>query len=149
VSDLSAAGTAVGLTFGVAVSPIVAALVTRPPLAPTADPPAHRPTGKVGLRAGRVTIGACRLTGLRVGWRRPLPTFLIFSAGLAAVALCDRYWRVLPKRVVYPTWVAGLAGLAAAAGLILIAAGRLERRGSLPLGTYLGAGTAIVVWVWH
>lgn len=37
---------------------------------------------------------------------------------------------------------------AGTASLILIAAGRLERRGSLPLGTYLGAGTAIVVWVW-
>jgi leader peptidase (prepilin peptidase)/N-methyltransferase len=220
VSNLSAAGTAVGLSFGVAVSPIVAAFVARPPLAPTADPPAHRPTGEVRLRAGLVTIGVCGVTGLRVGWRWPLAAFLVFSAGLAALGLCDRYWRVLPKRVVYPTWVAGLAGLTLAAGLdhrwssladaalggavlfaifavlhlvapaaiafgdariagpvgtalgwwggttviigltagfvaaaivslILIAAGRLERQGSVPLGTYLGAGAAIVVWVWH
>jgi len=220
VSDLSAAGITVGLGFGVAVSPIVAALVARPPLDPTAEPPAHRPTGKVRLRAGLVTVVVCGVTGLRVGWRWPLPAFLVFSAGLAALGLCDRYWRVLPKRVVYPTWAAGLVGLAVAAGLdhrwsaltdaavggsvlfavfavlhlaapsaiafgdarlagpvgtalgwwggttviagltagfvaaavvslILIAVGRLERRGSVPLGTYLAAGAAIVVWAWH
>ncbi len=50
------------------------------------------------------------------------------------------------------TVIIGLtAGFVAAAivSLILGALGRLERRGSIPLGTYLGTGTAIVVWVWH
>ena len=163
---------------------------------------------------------ACGLTGTRVGLRWPLPAFLVFSVGLATLGLCDLHWQVLPKRVVYPTWAAGLAGLALAAGLdhhwpafadatiagaglfaifailhlavpssiafgdarlvapvgtalgwwggstvilgltvglvaaaivslILLALGRLKRRGSIPLGSYLGTGTAIVVWVWH
>ena len=50
------------------------------------------------------------------------------------------------------TVIVGLtAGFVAAAivSLILIAVGRLERRGSVPLGAYLGAGAAIVVWAWH
>jgi len=58
-----------------------------------------------------------RVAGLRVEWLWPLPAFVVFSAGLATLGLCDRDWRVLPRRVVYPTWAAGLAGLAVAAGL--------------------------------
>ena len=56
----------------------------------------------------------------RAHW--PLPAFLVFSVGLATLGLAtlglrDLHWRVLPKRVVYPTWGAGLAGLGLAARL--------------------------------
>jgi len=117
MTDLSAAGAGVGLAVGAAIAPLVAALVAHPPLSPTAEPPARHPAGRVRLRAATVTVVACGLTGTRVGFRWPLPAFLVFSVGLATLGLCDLHWRVLPKRVVYPTWAAGLAGLALAAGL--------------------------------
>jgi hypothetical protein len=39
--------------------------------------------------------------------------------------------------------------LAAGVSLVLISLGRLGRHGSIPLGAYLGTGTALVVWIWH
>ena len=220
MTDLSAAGAGIGLAVGAAAAPLVAALVAHPPLSPNAQPPARHPAGRVRLPVATVTVVACGLTGTRVGLRWPLPAFLVFSVGLATLGLCDLYWRVLPKRVVYPTWAAGLAGLSLAAGLdhhwssldnaasagaglfaifailhlavpssiafgdarlagpvgtalgwwggstviigvtaifvaaaivslILLPLGRLDRRGSIPLGTYLGTGVAIVIWIWH
>ena len=107
MTDLSAAGEGLGLAVGAAIAPLVAALVAHPPLSPTAQPPARHPAGRVRLRAAAVTVVACGLTGTRVGLRWPLPAFLVFSVGLATLGLYDLHWRVLPKRIVYPTWAAG------------------------------------------
>lgn len=102
-------------------APIVAALVARPRLAPTGQLPAHRRTGKVRLRAGLLAVVVCGLTGLRVGWRWPLPAFVVFSAGLATLGLCDRYWRVLPNPTMTPFGASSLS------------------QQSLPLSTWLTA----------
>ena len=38
---------------------------------------------------------------------------------------------------------------AAIVSLVLLPLGRLDRRGSISLDTYVGTGVAIVVWIWH
>jgi hypothetical protein len=48
--------------------------------------------------------------------------------------------------------IIGLTAIFVAAAIVsltLLTRGRLEQHGSIPLGTYLGTGVAIVVWIWH
>ena len=50
------------------------------------------------------------------------------------------------------TVLVGLVGsfvLAAMTSLVLLVAGRLNRRSSVALGAYLAAGTALTIWSWH
>jgi leader peptidase (prepilin peptidase) / N-methyltransferase len=219
VNNLSALGAAIGLAVGAAAAPGVTALVSRLSLTPATPSLSHQPS-PVRRQAVAVTVAVCVLTGLRVGTTWPLAAFLALFVGLGVAGLCDLHWRLLPKRIVYPTWAAGLVGLtvaaaatgrwsalataaisgaalfaifaalhlaapssmafgdvrlagpvgtalgwwgastvvvgvaagfvtAAAVSVILLGLGRLDRRGSVPLGTYLGVGTALAVWAWH
>jgi leader peptidase (prepilin peptidase)/N-methyltransferase len=71
-------------------------------------------------RAHRLTIaGSAVVTVAAVAVRvRPvevLAAMLVLCAGLAIAGACDLLWLLLPKRVVYPTWLLGSAGLLAAA----------------------------------
>lgn len=116
----SAAGGGIGLAVGAAAVPLTLAVMARPPLrtsttAPTAGVTAsvawQRPAGVI------VPIVACGLTGARIGPGWVLVAFLALGVGLSAAGLVDARWRLLPKRVVYPTWAAGLVGMAVAAAV--------------------------------
>jgi leader peptidase (prepilin peptidase)/N-methyltransferase len=43
---------------------------------------------------------------------------LVLCGGLAVAGACDALWRLLPKRVVYPTWLLGSVALLAAAATL-------------------------------
>jgi leader peptidase (prepilin peptidase)/N-methyltransferase len=64
-----------------------------------------------------LTGGLFVLVTLRFGLSPTLPAMLVFVAGLTALAFCDLYGLVIPKRIVYPTAaLVSIALLAAAAG---------------------------------
>lgn len=76
--------------------------------------PAPRPADRF-LTATAVTV-AVAVTAVRL-WSPTLPAFESLAAGLAIAGVCDARSRRLPKRIIYPTWLALLAGLTLAAGL--------------------------------
>jgi leader peptidase (prepilin peptidase) / N-methyltransferase len=117
VADLSATGALVGLAVGIATVPITVRLIAAPPVSRSeSDLSPIRPI-KAPWQPAALTVAACVLTGLRVGPHWDLPSMLVFTVGMAVLAMTDAYWRVLPKRVVYLTWVAGLLGLVLAAAI--------------------------------
>jgi leader peptidase (prepilin peptidase) / N-methyltransferase len=220
MTDLSATGALVGLAVGMTTAPITARLVATPLVSRSESDLTPVRSIKSPWPPAAITAAACALTGLRVGLHWDLPGVLVFTVGLAVLAMTDVYWRLLPKRIVYVTWACGMAGLllaaaaedrwssfatAAGAGailfvllaglhllapsslafgdarmagpvggclgwwgvptalagfvgsfvlaaltsLVLLAAGRLNRRSSVALGAYLAAGTALTIWSWH
>ncbi|MGI8752068.1 MAG: hypothetical protein ACR2MN_07110 [Acidimicrobiales bacterium] len=107
---LSPAGAAIGVTVGALSVPLNVAVTARPRLSrsnTTVPARAASTEFSVGHRVAAVVVPvvACAVTGARVGPGWVLPGFLA-----AAIGLVDARWRLLPKRVVYPTWAAGLAG---------------------------------------
>jgi leader peptidase (prepilin peptidase)/N-methyltransferase len=137
----------------------------------TPSPPRY-PPGDQALAAAAVTA-AVAVTCVRL-WRSPtLPAYGLLAAGLAMAGVLDARTRRLPKRLVYPTWLALLAGLtiaaavqgswrplahAAVAGAVLFAVfaavnlsspkalGFGDGRLALPVGTALGwYGTGVTI----
>jgi leader peptidase (prepilin peptidase) / N-methyltransferase len=86
-----------------------------PGRAVTPSTPRYQPADRV-LTAAAVTA-AVAVTCVRL-WRSPtLPAYGLLAAGLATAGVLDARTRRLPKRLVYPTWLALLAGLAIAAAV--------------------------------
>ena len=89
----------------------------------------HAPIAKryplIELAGGALFAGAAA----RMGFTWALPAFLVFLAGMLALACIDAEHLVLPKRIVYPTllMVAGLLAIAAAI------TGRWDRLGTAAL----------------
>jgi hypothetical protein len=136
MADLSPTAALVGLAVGITTAPITVHLTAAPPVSRSeSDLSPIRPI-KAPWQPAAATVAACVLTGLRVGLHWELPGMLLFTLGLAVLAMTDAYWRVLPKRIVYVTWVAGLMGLVLAAAL--------EDRW-LSFATAAGAGTTLFV----
>ncbi|HEY5104170.1 MAG TPA: prepilin peptidase [Acidimicrobiales bacterium] len=89
----------------------------------------HAPISKryplIELTGGALFAGAAA----RMGYTWALPAFLVFLAGMLALACIDAEHLVLPKRIVYPT-------LLMVAGLLIIAAaitGQWDRLGTAAL----------------
>lgn len=117
MTDLSATGAVVGLAVGMTTSPITARLVAAPPVSSSESDLFPVPPITRRWPPAAISAAACALTGLRVGLHWDLPGMLFFTVGLAVLAMTDIYWRVLPKRIVYVTWVGGMVGLILAAGV--------------------------------
>jgi leader peptidase (prepilin peptidase) / N-methyltransferase len=77
--------------------------------------PSYQPADHL-LVATAVTA-AVVVSCVRLWWSPTLPAFGSVAVGLAIAGVRDARTRRLPKRVVYPTWLALLAGLTLAAGL--------------------------------
>ena len=69
----------------------------------------------VAAGAAIVTVAA---VAIRVRPLEVLPAILVLCTGLSVAGTCDALWRLLPKRVVYPTWLVGSVGLLAAAATL-------------------------------
>ena len=74
--------------------------------------------------AAIVTVAA---VAIRVRPLEVLPAMLVLCTGLSVAGTCDALWRLLPKRVVYPTWLFGSVGLLSG-GSKLGTVGCLSRR---------------------
>jgi leader peptidase (prepilin peptidase)/N-methyltransferase len=72
-------------------------------------PPVHR------LTISGSTVVTVVAVAVRVRPGEVLPAMLVLCAGLSLAGACDLLWMLLPKRIVYPTWLLGCAGLLAAA----------------------------------
>ncbi len=137
----SAAGAAIGGTVGALAIPITIAVAARPPLAkstPTLSAPPNGAEPRAWHRGAAVVVPvvACGMTGARIGTGWVLPGFLAVGVGLGAAGLIDARWRLLPKRIVYPTWFASLVGMAAAA---------TAHHHYMPLAGAAGAGIAVFI----
>jgi leader peptidase (prepilin peptidase)/N-methyltransferase len=69
----------------------------------------------IAAGAAIVTVAA---VAIRVRPLEVLPAMLVLCTGLSVAGTCDALWRLLPKRVVYPTWLLGSVGLLAAAATL-------------------------------
>jgi leader peptidase (prepilin peptidase) / N-methyltransferase len=80
-----------------------------------ASTPTYQPADH--LLATAAVTAAVAVTCVRLWWSATLPAFGSLAVGLAIAGVSDARTRRLPKRVVYPTWLALLAGLTLAADL--------------------------------
>jgi leader peptidase (prepilin peptidase)/N-methyltransferase len=112
-------GGGIGLAVGALAVPLTLAVTARPPVKSTTLPvpvKAHRRDAWHNKTAAVIVpVAVCGVTGARIGPGWVLPAFLAVGIGLSAAGLIDAWWRLLPTRVVYLTWAAGLVGMAAAA----------------------------------
>ena len=70
------------------------------------------------LAAAGSAVVTVAVVAVRVRPLEVLPAMLVLCTGLAVAGACDALWRLLPKRVVYPTWLLGSVGLIAAAATL-------------------------------